>query len=839
MVYTNAGAQITIVTNGNLILNNTIIQSCDTMWRGIEVNNEARLRVLNNSFIRDADIGITAHAGATITVDSSSILDCIRGIYNAPVSSGFVNISLAVSRSVIAKASAAFKPDYIGQPAHGTLPFAGMEVNNIVMTLGGSTGKVNEFYKLNNGLVAHNSIISVKRTRFQHIGKDAYYTGQYQGMAMAADANTTSLAKLNVLPEAFAYNAVDNAEYGIYAKGVTLNVNYVHLLNVRTGVEETNAPMASTNTVSYCIITAVHIGIKMVGNPFARFMYATNNDITINGGSTSGFSLANYGLWMSEGNAVTNVRYMASDNIVNISNTLHGIYAGALNTAKIKYNTVKLNGSGSGISVFANRNTSISCNNVKGNYSTGSIGSSNGITSGNTNNKVTVYCNTVDSTFRGFNFGGANPNTVFRGNEMNTHYVGLYLNTGSPSNPTYMGIQPHHGNKWNLPTVSGFGGMNLTLVQYVQLSRFDVDGTTLGTVYYPVVTPPTWFRDTTGNTFYCYSSTVCSTPPPSLSDTTINELIATGAFDSEEISNEARAIAEEYLYRELADDSALWVNDSTYIQFMLENQNENTGYLYSVEEYMRGAYNYDSTLTALLDSCNLQIALLTDSIEKLYELGMDDLAEQVVYAIGFLNQTINNINIQREAILTNNLENADLQNDYVVDGEIPEINAAYINEIEIEYLEGGNDIQFLIDNYSIILAVAMQCPFAGGSAVERARTFIALINDSIFYDDANICLQSGIYRFAKNSIKNIEQNKILIQPNPAKDKVEINLLGNFDDGVCKVEIRNFIGEMILTDEMNCIEKHRVINLSKLSQGVYSIRVNANNIELMQKLVIIK
>ncbi|MBE7509595.1 MAG: hypothetical protein HS118_05330 [Bacteroidia bacterium] len=35
MVYVNAGGQITVQGGGNLILNNTTIQSCDTMWRGI------------------------------------------------------------------------------------------------------------------------------------------------------------------------------------------------------------------------------------------------------------------------------------------------------------------------------------------------------------------------------------------------------------------------------------------------------------------------------------------------------------------------------------------------------------------------------------------------------------------------------------------------------------------------------------------------------------------------------------------------------------------------------------------------------------------------------------
>ena len=55
------------------------------------------------------------------------------------------------------------------------------------------------------------------------------------------------------------------------------------------------------------------------------------------------------------------------------------------------------------------------------------------------------------------------------------------------------------------------------------------------------------------------------------------------------------------------------------------------------------------------------------------------LREQFFNAINFLNQTIQNINIQREAIINDNLNNAENQNDYVVNGELPEINSAYMN----------------------------------------------------------------------------------------------------------------------------------------------------------------
>jgi hypothetical protein len=79
MVYVNPAGQITILTSGTMITNNTTIQSCDTMWQGITLTEDSRLLVLNNSFIRDANTAITALNNSVITVDSSSIFDCVRG----------------------------------------------------------------------------------------------------------------------------------------------------------------------------------------------------------------------------------------------------------------------------------------------------------------------------------------------------------------------------------------------------------------------------------------------------------------------------------------------------------------------------------------------------------------------------------------------------------------------------------------------------------------------------------------------------------------------------------------------------------------------------------------
>jgi hypothetical protein len=269
---------------------------------------------------------------------------------------------------------------------------------------------------------------------------------------------------------------------------------------------------------------------------------------------------------------------------------------------------------------------------------------------------------------------------------------------------------------------------------------------------------------------------------------------------------------------------------------MEENQSEPVAYLYDAEEYLRAAYQYDSTMMALIDSCNLQITILTDSLEKLYVEGLDDLVEQVIYTIGFLNQTINNINIQRESIITDNLANADYMNEFVVNGELPETNAAAVNDIEIYYLETGQDKQVLIDNYNELLSIAQQCPFVGGSAVERARSMISIINDSVIYNDDYICLQSGIYRIGRDTVSEKVNDEIIIQPNPAGDYITITAK-SINAENCKIEIINNLNQIVLSKQLNCNNQER-IDVSKINQGLYAVKIILNdNLIKVQKLII--
>ncbi|MBE7508573.1 MAG: T9SS type A sorting domain-containing protein [Bacteroidia bacterium] len=203
----------------------------------------------------------------------------------------------------------------------------------------------------------------------------------------------------------------------------------------------------------------------------------------------------------------------------------------------------------------------------------------------------------------------------------------------------------------------------------------------------------------------------------------------------------------------------------------------------------------------------------------------------------FLNQTINNLDIIREASLKDNLANAKLKNDYVINAEVPEMNTAYMNEIEIGYLERDNDIQYIIDNFSGILAVAQQCPYAGGNAVIRARVWISMINDSIEYNDNAVCLQSGIYRLGVDITSEKINDEIIIQPNPAGDYITV-ITKSISSENCKIEIRNTLNEIVYDDVFDCKKQKHNINISNLRQGVYSITVNAvGKKSIINKLII--
>ncbi|MBL0054532.1 MAG: T9SS type A sorting domain-containing protein [Bacteroidetes bacterium] len=119
----------------------------------------------------------------------------------------------------------------------------------------------------------------------------------------------------------------------------------------------------------------------------------------------------------------------------------------------------------------------------------------------------------------------------------------------------------------------------------------------------------------------------------------------------------------------------------------------------------------------------------------------------------------------------------------------------------------------------MVQTIAQQCPLAGGPTVYTARIFLSMINDSIEYFDAAVCLQMGIFRIGKYN--ELLRTGISIVPNPAKNLVTIRAL-NSVSGLCKISIIDALGKLQLKRRIDCNQKVIRIDTKQLSTGVYTV-----------------
>nr|MBK9651076.1 T9SS type A sorting domain-containing protein [Bacteroidota bacterium] len=117
-----------------------------------------------------------------------------------------------------------------------------------------------------------------------------------------------------------------------------------------------------------------------------------------------------------------------------------------------------------------------------------------------------------------------------------------------------------------------------------------------------------------------------------------------------------------------------------------------------------------------------------------------------------------------------------------------------------------------------VYSIAQQCPYSGGNAVYIARNYIALMGDTVIYDDASICLQQGIFRQGTINELPIE---VYLKPNPADEYVEIFISNN--NGInCSIKILDVLGKLHLNKLIDCKQKVIRIDTKQLSAGVYSV-----------------
>ena len=480
----------------------------------------------------------------------------------------------------------------------------------------------------------------------------------------------------------------------------------------------------------------------------------------------------------------------------------------------------------------------MSCNTVSGRYP--AVSYQNRGIYGSMNQKCYISCNITDSLYKGVHFSSNNIATKFRGNEMKKHYIGLYLD-----NTAVIDTQSHAGNMWTGTYNSTYGAWNENDSSFLNLSKslFIVD-TAFGITYTPnipllgsggIPNDNGWFQPNTGNTYSCDGYLLCVDDHQERSEGSddLKEAIAANSTITSDYIEESKSTAKMFLYEDLKNDSAAYSGNTVLMQFLSNNVNTTFGKLNNVKQLMKEANTLDYSNVMLLKekdsllNIHLSIMHLLDSIAAA-DSTIDNLMtrENETAEINILKQNISNILSSVNTSKTAKLNVAITWNNAVQPSEVPEYNLKQVNDINIFYQQENNK-DSIAQYYGSLLNIALQCPQSGGVAVYIARSLVALLNDSIIYDDDNICLQQGYFRLS-NELKN---NKTFIEavliPNPASNYADLVLNKTFD-GICRIKITDIYSKAIFEKSFDCSKKHYRINTSGFLNGMYNVQIIIND-----------
>jgi PKD repeat protein len=840
-LFMSEGLALIVHSGVTLTIDNSTLEACGHMWKGLVVENGATL-IMSNSSIKDAEYGIYALDGAKVYVYNCQLTANVVGIKTGVNENGTYNdVDFIVAGTSFF--SGQLRGAYPGQESHGTKPRAGIEINNMIASIGDNTLDGNSFTNLNCGIISHNSHLTVRNSRFLNIHNENFYAEPYMGSAVVSTGEDglfdTQLYRY--VNENAAVSTLDNCDYGMYGDDIKFTVRDCKMFNMRNGVYATHCDLTGGIDISHNTISASNKGVELYQNEGAGSLFINSNSIITTG--NGGVGIAAY----EAGNGDNHLVIGGNDIFCNGSQG--GIDLTGCFKPLIWQNHIYENVPGSvgfaGITLNGCEKPDVFCNHVNG-LDTDTVHNSVGIRY-NVSNYGTLGCNVVDMTTNGIAFYGPCKNTV-EDNEMNRHHVGIYLNSNA-----YITEQYNTGNRWIGSFSSGFGADNRnTSPAGLSASKFTVH-TGISTQYYPWIPADdvNWFTSyAAGTPFSCTDLSIC--PQQSAGSGEGRSLETPEALDfeiandndlSEEFIPETKSISKEYLYQRLSVSPELMSASGVLQNFYDANTDLPVGKLQVVKDGIQSLTNYSVDFAAAVSSMDDGLQLLADSVIKLDSISDGDTSNAVQYAelksglraqATVLQNGINTLKYQAASDKANSATTVANANDGIAATRLPELNDRIVNGLYLQSFASRN-YTFGESDAQTLLSIAQQCPYAGGRSVYRARVMYYVVDPRMTYDDYNTCLSQGIYRPQKpDRLK----DGIGLVPNPANDRATVFYPGS--DGDCVLHIADITGKETVSVSLPCDKKQYEFSVADLVSGIYFISVTSNGNSIgRKKLVVVR
>jgi hypothetical protein len=771
-----------IFVAGTLIIENTTIEGCRQMWKGITLEKSATTFVLSNSRVSDAQNAIKSEAsGCSITMYYSALT---RN-----------NVGIRAKKSTIGTFPSLYFSGFVIDDSETFLPTNlpletenfGLHLTNIKFF--NAYPEEDEFTIINCGvgIFAKNCAGRIRDVEFI---KTTNYGKNVQGIRLHG-----SIADIN-------NNTFDFCNFGI---GIAKSAYWVHenvFKNNRIGVSAqktfiagnsilTTTPQMGIPTIENNQFLAknfinLNYAINLYDNPFAAYMVRDN---LIEGVINRGVNLIEPASTSLFGNVQDN-------NLKCLAGTFPvGVKVNSANSINICHNTITGAISQSNFRAIQASNLfgSTVSNNIS--FSTALNDNDLGISlQGSVANMVT--CNHLNDSKIGMEVIGTCTETDISTNEFLNHNVGLRYNNA------FTGIQTHRGNRWLSATSATMPGATFVGAAFLSSSsNYDVNPSE-NAQFLPFATPTDWFSPTVNP---MPPTITCSAPPSDcfeadhveMSNVGLLNQIKNGEVTFPEYSaainwslrNEILKTA--YKKGETAGLGSFWTNKisqseglDTRLMMMADNwRSQNQVLLVALAEKMDsiktmlqqpGAPNNE-----LIGATSLEIQLLNGQIESSFQ--------------GLLNNMLTECNVTSSGVSNH------------------EFNNRTVHRIWIEHLLAENG-QISAGDLALLTTISTECPLEGGNAVYAARGLKEIVT-GVSEDFEHPCELSLQERSNEILSEKAPQNQVKISPNPNSGEMTINASA----------LINLPSEVIVMDFSG-----RIVLRKTISQNVGEIEIKLNN-----------
>lgn len=874
------GSSISIINGATVrfinVNQNGGIHGCDKMWKGIDVETDASIEFTNN-IISDAENAIHAYNKThLINFTANKFKHNVFGLYldhgNSVFNAGEGAVILEGSSEIAGNefscntggATCVLLPDYPGQTPHKNSTWAGIKASNMTVTIGN-----NLFVGLRFGILSVSSVMNIHNSSFDKIWPVTYpadnkllysegdgisgseswltinnctFTHSYKGIEGTRSAFTTS------------YNTMTDVVHGIYNYQCNGISNHTHEDIQYAGYGILIDKWPSTFAAPKLIIrnNSLHaISPNIWGVPVSAIRLL---DLSFVQQSNVGFVENNIisTHLRSEGIGIWNTNHIqVKANIIDFTLT-DGLSSNVLFK------------SGKGIYLANAANCLIKSNNITVWADPYYIGISDGILS-SISPQNRYCCNYIYNKYNSIRFIGANNSDFVRHNSINYHTYGLRLDESIIGNqqpfPQAFGLS---GNSWNVnANTGGYNAYNNNSINNNGLNSKIIVNTCNTPLWpssiFPVQNCPgganTWFQELTGfQVNSCSSDALCKDLVATFvhlsTDSIISEAdnyIGRGEYNHPDFGTAFNFDAQLELYTRIKNNSYLIGQSASVDSFYNANLSTNINNVYEIRLAERQINHFPSAYQTILNTFSTGYEQTqTDFNHIIAQMGVTHGTPQFALYLDSLNMLTQSTSLLLAQVNPTIKKIQQWQEDRIQEAEWKLQSYLPLNVVESNYqlvqlykLKSMKQDFVSFSNIEMdnINTIADACLLSNASPVIGARC-LRTAWDLPDYEDYDNCV---IEQRAGKVVNNTESPiKMILQPNPAKDFVDISLLNAKTSIIADINIYNVSGYQVVKKSL---AKNGVVRIStnQLPNGIYFVKclITDDGTTLIQKLIISK